>query len=230
MTDRKKPQSDILKAQEQLQQFGRLLNSFPGHAAKMPETTSRILQEISDKLNRSLVKHNKAFEDHKGIVEKTLGLKTHFNNFFYDYLCIKYGHLTIDVLSKMDDETILNDYANYSKSKSDTFQLKLTDNIPQSSIPELHTIFKTDKAYQICLEILNHFEADTLTDRQGGKLFAIIDTFKIKSSKYLKKDYSDNLLLQVFNSYLGKDFKQIKKDSLLFRDTKDEIKKLWSTL
>jgi hypothetical protein len=190
---------------------------------QMQSNIKKILEAFSAKLQPT----KNVVRKHTGWVKKELGLDIDDSDFFYSHLTDEEKRLPIET----NEEIIRERFLRYA-IEEDEMNKRIIKKVSSKSNtkPALSDIFKNPEGYNLCLKILDHYDAGKLTIKKAGVLFAIIIAFKENSHIYLKKqDYADDFLLSIFNTYLGANFIQIKKRTKTFKLTKEEIKKIWFT-
>ena len=103
------------------------------------------------------------------------------------------------------------------------------ENLPQETTLNLSAIFSSDyNGFEVCKGI---FEDLGLTidsipnmNKHAGKLIGIFSAIK-KQKGMLKSDYTDETLLDYFNSYLKCNFKTIKKNTKGYEEAYDDAKR-----
>jgi hypothetical protein len=104
----------------------------------------KILESIQVK-GENLDKVESLVNKYKGIVQKEKGLDSNMKDFYYNYLCVKYGALTPQQLSKIDIDVIRQDYIDYVNQEIELFKKQLSEKRDNSKITIRQALTKAHK-------------------------------------------------------------------------------------
>lgn len=124
--------------------------------------------------------------------------------------------ILVGVLTSMSN--IMVEY----KEARDHFQSEIKSGVRSNIgwLPEFKDIFKSDKAFEICKELLEELEITIngrpyMTKGKVAKLTAAITALKITVGIF-RTDFTDEKLLKIFNEYLGTNYTTFSKKSNLY--------------